>query len=75
MCTVYCVCQAFGSSETAKHRGNVVEMGCFIIEVLYRQIAGSLAGNIDESSSDDKLRALQVTISLLTSEQTFCYPT
>ena len=37
---VYCVCQAFGSSETAKHRVNVVEIGCFIVDVLFRQIAG-----------------------------------
>ena len=43
---MYCVCQAFGSSETAKHRGNVVEIGCFIIDVLFRQIAGSPAISI-----------------------------
>ena len=43
---MYCVDQAVGSSETAKHRENVVEIGCFIVDVLFRQIAGSPAISI-----------------------------
>ena len=44
---------------------------CFV------QADRGLAGNIDETSGDNELRAflLQVAISLLTSEQNFCYPT
>ena len=34
-----------------------------------------IAGNINKTNSDEKLRALQVAISLLTSVQNFCYPT
>ena len=51
-----------------------MEIGCFYYRCFVQADCG-LAGNIDKTSGDDKLCALQVAISLLTSEQNACYPT